>query len=89
MTIYECRACGREWCYYGEGRPVRCGKCKSPYWDRKRVRGTQGIAEVLSRMKPVEEEGPSLCRACESNLSLVKGKMVCMEAGCSMRGLEQ
>src|ERR1017187_7028487 len=35
--IFACLACKREWCYRGVGRPKRCGKCKSPYWDKERV----------------------------------------------------
>ena len=34
MDINHCLRCGRDWCYRGEGRALRCGKCKSPYWDR-------------------------------------------------------
>lgn len=37
MTIFTCKACGMEWCFRGVGSPLRCGKCKSPYWDRERV----------------------------------------------------
>lgn len=36
MEIKHCKRCGQPWCYRGEGRPLRCGKCKSPYWDRPR-----------------------------------------------------
>lgn len=39
MTINHCRRCGREWCFTGAGRALRCGKCKSPYWDRERQNG--------------------------------------------------
>ena len=36
VEIKHCLRCGEPWCYRGEGRPLRCGKCKSPYWDRPR-----------------------------------------------------
>ena len=39
MEIKVCVRCGKEWCYRGIGRPVRCGKCKSPYWDREKQDG--------------------------------------------------
>ncbi len=39
MEIKHCERCGGDWCYRGTGRPLRCGKCKSPYWDRPRARG--------------------------------------------------
>ena len=44
MEIKECLRCGEPWCFRGTGRPLRCGKCKSPYWDRRR-RGEQKILE--------------------------------------------
>ena len=37
MEIKNCKRCGEPWCFHGTGRPIRCGKCKSPYWDRERV----------------------------------------------------
>ena len=39
MEILECKRCGEVWCYHGTGRALRCGKCKSPYWDRERISG--------------------------------------------------
>lgn len=36
MEIKHCKRCGEDWCYRGTGRPIRCGVCKSPYWDRDR-----------------------------------------------------
>lgn len=35
MKILECCRCGQEWASRSES-PYRCGKCKSPYWDRPR-----------------------------------------------------
>ena len=37
MEIKHCNVCGADWCYRGSGRALRCGKCKSPYWDKERV----------------------------------------------------
>lgn len=31
--ICDCRRCGHAWVKRVETRPVRCPKCKSPYWD--------------------------------------------------------
>ncbi len=36
MGINHCERCGGDWCYRGTGRPIRCGKYKSPYLDRPR-----------------------------------------------------
>lgn len=38
MEIKDCLRCGRQWTYRGDGRPIRCGQCKSPYWDRERIK---------------------------------------------------
>ncbi len=38
MVIQHCLRCNEDWCYYGDGRALRCGKCKSPYWDMDRIR---------------------------------------------------
>ena len=43
MEIKVCVRCGKEWCYRGIGRPVRCGKCKSPYWDKERKYGNDEL----------------------------------------------
>ena len=34
--ILRCLRCNREWCSRSDD-PRRCGKCKSPYWDREKV----------------------------------------------------
>ena len=41
MEIKTCKRCGEPWCFHGTGRPIRCGKCKSPYWDRERVNASR------------------------------------------------
>jgi predicted Zn-ribbon and HTH transcriptional regulator len=35
---FQCERCGHEWVAKTERRPIICPKCKSPYWDRPRVR---------------------------------------------------
>ena len=35
MRINHCLRCENDWCFRGTGRATRCGKCKSPYWDRE------------------------------------------------------
>ena len=32
-TEFRCEVCGKKW-LSALKRPKRCGKCKSPYWDR-------------------------------------------------------
>ncbi len=36
MDGWHCKRCGHDWTPRKEGRPIRCGKCKSPYWDQER-----------------------------------------------------
>lgn len=50
VEIKHCKACGEEWCFRGVGRPIRCGKCKSPYWDKDRK---------IAAIAQVEERKPS------------------------------
>ncbi len=33
---FTCERCGHNWLPKTENRPVCCGKCKSPYWDKPR-----------------------------------------------------
>jgi predicted Zn-ribbon and HTH transcriptional regulator len=33
----ECKRCGRKWIPRSKKKPVQCPKCKSPYWNKKRV----------------------------------------------------
>ncbi len=35
IHIHKCLRCGHEWASK-DIRPLRCGKCKSPYWDKKK-----------------------------------------------------
>jgi len=35
---YKCERCGREWTPRQEGIPMVCPKCKSPYWNKPRIR---------------------------------------------------
>lgn len=37
---WVCQRCGHKWIPRHENRPKICPKCKSPYWDRERVRPT-------------------------------------------------
>lgn len=64
MEIMHCTKCEHDWCYRGVGRPIRCGKCKSPYWDRER--GNEG-GEQLGEGADGDEEaidrpGKRFCR---------------------------
>jgi predicted Zn-ribbon and HTH transcriptional regulator len=37
LPKYECKRCGHEWIPRKETKPVRCPKCKSPYWDKVKI----------------------------------------------------
>ncbi len=50
MTLlrWQCNRCGHEWVPRTEGVPARCPKCKTPYWNKARVRhGRSGREPVL------------------------------------------
>ena len=32
---YPCKVCGKTW-ESDDKKPLRCGKCKSPYWNKER-----------------------------------------------------
>jgi len=38
VKICKCERCGGEWQPQGNEYPIRCAKCNSPYWNRKKVR---------------------------------------------------
>jgi predicted Zn-ribbon and HTH transcriptional regulator len=40
VTVWVCSRCNWEWQSKGEdeAKPLRCSRCKSPYWDREPVR---------------------------------------------------
>jgi len=42
---FVCKRCGHEWTPRSELRPKVCPnlKCKSPYWDRERVRKVKKV----------------------------------------------
>lgn len=35
-NVWKCDRCGHEWLSRDEGTPIRCAKCKSPYWNKPR-----------------------------------------------------
>lgn len=55
MKVEFCQRCKRNWCFRGEGKPRRCGKCKSPYWDRPREKELLAAA-VKAKAGRVEKE---------------------------------
>ena len=34
--IWKCNVCKHKWQSRDGEKPLRCAKCKTPYWDRKR-----------------------------------------------------
>lgn len=100
MEIKHCKRCGEEWCYRGGGEPIRCGKCKSPYWDRESASvGDDRAVRIATKSEPLVrayvdaamESCPEarVCASCEGSLQEKKGKMVCMDGSCGMYGQEQ
>lgn len=53
---------------------------------------TQGAEVLQPKVRDTdggEKVSEKVCRGCEGELRIVKGKLVCMKLGCSMLGLEQ
>ena len=49
-----------------------------------------GLPKTQGRGADAEEsKGLHVCISCEGELSAVKGKLVCMDESCGMRGIEQ
>jgi hypothetical protein len=43
VTIWICSVCGHEWQSQDHlGKPIRCAKCKTPYWDRPKKSARKG-----------------------------------------------
>ncbi len=38
LKAFQCERCGHKWVPRTERRPTICPKCKSPYWDKQRIR---------------------------------------------------
>lgn len=47
VEVKHCKQCDRDWNYRGGPEPIRCGKCKSPYWDRDRRTEVVAIGKEL------------------------------------------
>jgi len=43
---FVCNRCGHKWVPRENGEPKVCPSCKSPYWNRERVRGVAKPIEV-------------------------------------------
>lgn len=43
----KCNRCGFEWFPRTEAPPKWCAKCKSPYWNKPRVKGIKKLTERL------------------------------------------
>lgn len=37
LPTLECVRCGHTWHPRKQERPIRCGGCKTPYWDRAKL----------------------------------------------------
>ena len=105
VEIKHCKRCECDWCFRGAGRPLRCGKCKTPYWDVGV--GNAGIRDGVGRVDSGGgqdnradgvDPGPfgnyyttptKICRSCESEMIQVRGLWACPELTCSLCGQQQ
>ena len=61
LPTLKCLRCGHEWHPKSNRRPVRCAKCKSPYWDRERELVQQVEAAENERLAVKDESGDYAC----------------------------
>ena len=38
IDAWHCNVCGNNWLGRTKEKPLRCSKCKSPYWDREKTK---------------------------------------------------
>lgn len=38
LNHFNCSRCNHSWIPRKEQKPIACPKCKSPYWDRERIK---------------------------------------------------
>jgi predicted Zn-ribbon and HTH transcriptional regulator len=43
-TLFKCLHCGWEWLSF-DNPPVRCARCKTPYWNRQPIRNINNNLE--------------------------------------------
>jgi predicted Zn-ribbon and HTH transcriptional regulator len=53
-TVKKCNRCGYEW-FSKLDEPKRCTKCKSPYWNKPRIRLLENQHVVTSIAKRLAE----------------------------------
>ncbi len=46
ITAFKCERCEHIWLPKSDRRPTICPKCKSPYWDKPRLRPAKVKIEV-------------------------------------------
>lgn len=56
IPILKCKRCEHKWYPRSANLPKVCGKCKSPYWNRERLRNK--IVDIKVHTK--DEEGVQL-----------------------------
>jgi Zn finger protein HypA/HybF involved in hydrogenase expression len=39
LPTRECKRCRHKWILRKPEEPITCPRCKTPYWNRKRIRG--------------------------------------------------
>jgi hypothetical protein len=47
QTQFHCEVCGADW-WSMMCKPTRCGKCKTPYWDRKKTSPKDALQTAVS-----------------------------------------
>lgn len=53
IKAYKCERCGHVWAPRTERRPTICPKCKSPYWDKPRIKPVVVKETNIKEAKPI------------------------------------
>jgi len=51
-SFVQCKRCGGTWKPRVDGVPVQCPRCKSPFWNRERVRESRLVQPEVPSVKP-------------------------------------
>ncbi len=44
----KCKRCGHDWMPRTENKPVSCPGCKSPYWDKEKIKNHKPVNKRIN-----------------------------------------
>lgn len=49
--VWKCDRCGHEWLSRDGENPLRCAKCKSPYWNRSKLENSKIKTQKIKKQE--------------------------------------